>query len=175
MKVDDKYYRLKSERLNCRKLTLDDASEWQHFFENNDRLKYLGIPDLTLPHHKLAEDWITLQLERYIQNGLGHLAVIHNDKLIGLSGIIPREIEIGEVYEIGFSFLPEYWGQGFATEMAKLLKNFAFNTLNVSAVYSIIHKENLPSMAVARKNGMKPILETRFMGMPVYLFQANKL
>lgn len=165
------YFNHESERLNFRKLTEDDITSWLDFFENNDRLHFLGM-DTSRSYLDLAAEWIQKQLERYTENGLGHLAVIKKSTgdLIGFSGIIERDLEQGRFYEIGYSFKPAYWGNGFATEASQHLNKIG-RTLNIADKFvSIIHAENLPSMNVARKNGMVPLFESNYMKMPVIVY-----
>jgi len=68
------YFNQQSERLKYRKLTEEDIPTWIEFFIDNDRLQYLGM-DLQKSKETLAEEWIKAQLNRYENQGLGHLAV----------------------------------------------------------------------------------------------------
>jgi ribosomal-protein-alanine N-acetyltransferase len=66
--------------------------------------------------------------------------------------------------------LPKYWGKGYATELAVGMKRYGLAN-NVSDKFiSIIHKENVASMNVARKNGMTNLYETKYYEMPVFVF-----
>ena len=57
--------------------------------------------------------------------------------------------------EIGFRFFKDYQGQGYATESAGAIKEFAFNELGAKKVKSRCYKENLPSKKLIERLGLK--------------------
>lgn len=106
-----------------------------------------------------VDDWISRQIVRYSEYGYGLLAVIRkeDDALIGQCGLSWQDTPDGKVSEIGYLFNRRYWHNGYAIEAADAVKWFAFETLSLSSVCSIIRDNNIPSIKVALKNGMKPI------------------
>lgn len=44
---------------------------------------------------------------------------------------------------------------GYATEAARLFRDYAFEKAGATSVISIIHPENVPSQKVALRNGMQ--------------------
>lgn len=169
------YFNQKSERVRFRPLTKEDADSWVEFFINNDRLQYLGI-DLSKPKEVLAEGWVNAQLKRYQTQGLGHLAVELKQcsTFIGMAGVLPRVLNGKEEYEIAYSLKPAYWGQGFATEMAKTMKEFALKHIQADRFISIIDRANFQSANVAKKNGMQILEKTQYLGMKVDVFGIKK-
>lgn len=170
------YFNLESERLRFRKLTEKDIPSWIAFFVNNNRLQFLGI-DLQKSKETLAEEWIKAQLSRYEKQGLGHLAVElkENDCFIGMGGILPRELHDKKEYEIAYSIKPNYWGNGYATEIARTMKTFGFKEIDTNRFISIIDIANIESANVAHKNGMKVLFNTEYLGMNVDVFGIEKL
>ncbi len=57
-------------------------------------------------------------------------------------------------WEIGYVLLPEFQGNGYCLESAKLLISFAFNELNAHKVIGMCHCDNLRSASVMQKAGM---------------------
>lgn len=58
--------------------------------------------------------------------------------------------------EIGYSFRSDVWGQGYATEAAREMRDFAFATLNMHRVFAAdIIAENTASVRIAQKLGMR--------------------
>ena len=165
------YFNQESERLTYRKLTKNDIESWKDFFEENDRLQYLGI-DLSKTKDELAEGWINKQLERYETQGLGHLAVIEKDsgEFIGMGGILPRELDEKEVFEIAYSLKPKFWRKGYGTEIAKQMKIFGNENRIAKQFISIIDKNNLESINVAKKNKMEILYEMEYLGMNVFIY-----
>ena len=68
-----------------------------------------------------------------------------------------RKLNGEQVLEIGYLFRRAYWHQGYATEAARALKQYAFDTLGAQRVYSIIRDTNIASQKVAMRNGMLPV------------------
>jgi len=166
------YFNQETKRLLLRKLTHDDIPTWTEFFINNDRLKFLGI-DVTKEPKTLATEWIQSQLKRYENQGLGFLALIENDtnEFIGLAGIVPREINEKTEYEIAYSIKKEFWGNGYATEVATHLKKFGLENKIATRFVSIIDKENKDSINVAQKNNMTVLFDIEnYLGMNVSVF-----
>lgn len=165
------YFNQESERLKYRQLTEKDISSWTEFFVNNDRLHFFGF-DLSKPVQELAKDWIHLQIERYKDDNVGHLAVIRkpDNAFIGMTGLLKREIDGEVIYEVAYSLKPNYWGNGYATEMAKTMKRYGVDNMGLNKLISIIHIDNEPSMKVARKNGMQALRVSEFKNLPVIIF-----
>ncbi len=170
------YFNQQSERIQFRKLTMKDVESWSEFFYNNDRLEFLGIPDLTKDKTEIATEWISMQLDKYEKHGLGHLALIEKStqEFIGMAGIHPRVVLEKDVFEIAYSLKPKYWGKGFASEAAQQLKKFGLETKMSDSFISIIHIENRDSIKVAKRNEMEIINEINYLGMEVFVFGNKK-
>lgn len=165
------YFNIETKRLRFRKVSELDIAPWTAFFKDNPNLEYLGL-DLHLSAEELSKQWIDRQLSRYLETGLGMLAVVpkKDDVLLGMAGIIKKEIGGKIYYEIAYSIMPNQWGKGYATECAIRFKSFAQNNTEIKQVISIIHKENISSICVAKKNGMTVLREDIIYDMPVKIF-----
>ena len=123
-----------------------------------------------------AQAWLDKQLGNYAQFGYGLWAVISKEsgELIGQCGLTPQQVRDQTVLEIGYLFRRDCWHQGHATEAARAVKQYAFDQLKASGVYSIIRDNNLASMNVAIRNGMQVLdrIEKHYYGMtmPHYVF-----
>lgn len=132
--------------------------------DENDLLS-LGVvlkdPEVMYAYeHAFSDDevrqWLDRQLERYVRYGFGLWAVILKETgtFIGQCGITMQDTPDGSVPEIGYLFAKRYWHCGYASEAAQACKKYAFETLGFTEIYSIIRDSNLPSQAVAKRNGM---------------------
>lgn len=127
-----------------------------------------------------VDTWLNNQLRRYKKDGFGLWAVVlkDTDELIGQCGLTVQNIGEKEVVEIGYLFNKAYWHNGYATESAIACKNYAFNTLDIDEVYSIIRDNNMPSINVAKHNGMslkgEMVKHYYGMNMPHLIFSVNK-
>lgn len=169
------YFSQISDRLIFRKLTPEDIPNWLEFFENNPGIQFLGM-DLTKTPLELATGWITAQFDRYENQGLGHLAIELKEtgEFIGMAGIIPRELNEINYFEIAYSFKPRFWGKGYASEAAQQLKKFGRESGLSEHYISIIDLDNFPSQKVARKNNMEILFKTDYLGMEVFIFGTSK-
>lgn len=164
------YFNQESERLTYRRITEEDIESWTEFFVDNDMIHFVGL-DPTRPHRELAEFSIKKQIDRY-PTGVGMLALIEKSSgdFIGMCGIIPRKFESGDAFEIGYSIKPKHWGKGYASESSQQIKTFGLKNKIANNFISIIDKNNVKSINVAKKNGMELLREDTFEGMEVYIY-----
>ena len=149
---------------------MEDIPAWKPFFENASYLHYL-MANPPADSLQFATEWIYRQLGRYKENGFGHLGVcLHSGEFIGMSGLIPRYYTNGWHIELGYSFLPKYWGQGYAAEACAALLAFAKQQNHGLEVMSMIHPDNEASIKLALKNGMKHTEMLFYQDMDVKLF-----
>jgi ribosomal-protein-alanine N-acetyltransferase len=114
--------------------------------------------------HQMAE-WLQRNLDHQAVWGYGLYAVIlkTNGYLIGDCGLEVMDVEGTQVAELGYDFRSQYWNQGFATEAALAVRDYAFNTLGLPQLISLIRVGNVASQRVAEKIGMERISEfTRY-------------
>ncbi len=146
---------LQTERLFLRKLTADDLPALRRILQDKE-VMYAYEHAFT---EEEVREWLARQFERYEEYGFGLWAVCRKEtgQMIGQCGITMQDWEGKLVPEVGYLFEKAYWHRGFATEAAIACKEYAFHKLGFSQVYSIIRDNNLPSQAVAKRNGMKPV------------------
>jgi RimJ/RimL family protein N-acetyltransferase len=72
--------------------------------------------------------------------------------LIGVGSVRERSEQPSTAF-IGYSILPAFWGQGFATELAGLLVEFAAATLGAQEVRATTRDDNPASARVLEKIG----------------------
>ncbi len=57
--------------------------------------------------------------------------------------------------EIGYFLHPGYWGQGYATEVARILLHFGYTTLSLHRIIATCDPRNTASARVLEKVGMR--------------------
>ena len=75
-------------------------------------------------------------------------------RLVGDVGLSPADGEPG-VIKVGYTMAPAVQGRGYATEAVGALVAYAFGTLEADVVRAYASAENIPSLRVAEKVGMK--------------------
>ncbi len=144
-----------TERLKFRLLESKDFDAWLDLFKAKNIAKYLDL-DPKLSESELCKIWFDKVFHRY-ENDLGGMNVLIDKKtnlIVGQCGLLVQTIENIERLEVGYSILPKFWNQGFASESAKKCKNYAFKNEFANSLISMIHVDNLSSEKVALKNGM---------------------
>jgi RimJ/RimL family protein N-acetyltransferase len=166
------YYEQASDRLLFRSLTSDDIDLWIPFFNKEDYHRFLG-QDITEPGAERAKVWIERQIQRKNEGSYGQLAVIEKSsgKFIGVGGIIHRELYGKDELEITYSLLPEFWGKGYARELAKNFMDYVQQNVEKDSVISMVHPENEASIKVALANGLKFDCKAKFMKIPVEVYR----
>ncbi|MBD8071576.1 GNAT family N-acetyltransferase [Bacillus sp. PS06] len=144
---------IESERLYLRELKIEDSEELAKVLSDPESMQYYPQPF----NQEKVERWIHWNIENYKKFNHGLWAVILKDgeTFIGDCGITMQEIDGEIVPEIGFHIIKSYWNKGYATEAANACKNYAFDALNYSRIYSYTVIRNIPSQKVAEKIGMK--------------------
>lgn len=82
-------------------------------------------------------------------------AVLNDGSLIG--SYRATLSEDGMEAEIGYSLSPRYWNRGYGTEAAKRLVNYLANELQVREIFATSRPENLASIHVLEKLGMRQV------------------
>lgn len=85
------------------------------------------------------------------------LAVIERKSglLIGSCGFFQQVILGKTEIELGYRLLKGHWGKGLATEACIAMKKHAFQEMGFTRLISIIENENVASIRVAQKTGLK--------------------
>jgi ribosomal-protein-alanine N-acetyltransferase len=95
-------------------------------------------------------------------------------QIIGTGGILDKDIDGSNQYEIIYVLAKSAWGKGFATELASSLKGYAFNELGLKRVTALIDPDNAKSERVATKVGLRYEKDTiRPNGKNMRLFALN--
>jgi RimJ/RimL family protein N-acetyltransferase len=109
---------------------------------------------------RFTEAQITQRLETETQSqarfGVSYwpLFLLESQEFVGCCGVRPYQPD-ERVYELGFHLRSPYWGKGLATEAANAVIQYAFNTLNASALFAGHHPENLASAKALMKLGFR--------------------
>ena len=103
--------------------------------------------------------WLNRQYTRYHKEGYGYFAVILKDtgRLIGQAGLMNQDIDGASGVEIGYIFDDTAWGKGYAIEAARTCVGLAFDRFGIDKLYATIRPENIASVEVAEKLGMRRI------------------
>ena len=171
--------RLESARLVLRRIAPDDPPFFTRLHALPEVAGHLypgGRP--RSPEETAA--WLQYTLASYEQLALGYLAVLRKQDgaLIGRCGLMDLVVESAAPEhgirrgwfgreqaaagvaltfetELGYTLDPSVWGQGFATEAARCVRDYARDVLRLSYTISAILPQNARSRRVAERSGAR--------------------
>jgi ribosomal-protein-alanine N-acetyltransferase len=91
----------------------------------------------------------------YAKNGFGLWLVTLADsgEPAGICGLLRRDV-LPDV-DIGYAFLPEFTGRGYAFESARAVLEFGRNTLGFRRIVAVVDQDNAPSIRLLEKLGFR--------------------
>jgi RimJ/RimL family protein N-acetyltransferase len=144
---------LETPRLTLRRLEFDDAAfvvallNEPSFIENiGDR----GVRSTEDAHRYLREGPMAMY-ERF-GFGLWHTARKSDGVAVGMCGLLRRD-NLPDV-DVGYAFLPEYWGLGFAHESAAAVLRLGAAKFGLKRAIGVVSAGNAASIRVLEKLGM---------------------
>lgn len=145
---------VETERLLLREITADDAGFVLRLVNEPAFLRYIGdrgVRTLDDARRYIAEGPVA----GYARDGYGLMRVVRkaDGASVGMCGVLRRE-SLPEP-DIGFSFFPEYWSQGYALESARAVMSHARGTLGLGRILAITTRDNEPSMRLLGKLGFR--------------------
>ena len=147
-------FRLITERLFLRQFQTTDREPMYRIFCDPDVLRFSdGVKT-----KEWVQAWLETCLERYQTWGFGPYAVVRqgNQDVIGYCGLFFfPDLDGKAETEIGYRLARSTWGQGYATEAACAVRDYAFTTLGMKRLIAMIDPSNLASIREAEKIGMK--------------------
>jgi len=143
-----------TERLTLRHFHISDLEPMLQVFGDPDVMHFGDGVQST----EWVQAWLRSCLERdYHTWGFGPYAVVknQNQSVLGYCGLFFfPDINGQPEVEIGYRLRHSAWGQGFATEAARAVRDYAFHSLGMKRLIAIIDPANVASIRVAEKIGM---------------------
>ena len=147
-------FKLTTERLFLRHFRPQDDEAMYRIFCDPEVMRFSdGVKD-----KEWVQAWLDQCHERYQNWGFGPYAVVDlsNQDVIGYCGLFFfPELDGQAETEIGYRLARSAWGKGYATEAARAVRDYAFNTLGIKRLIALIDPSNFSSVRVAEKIGMK--------------------
>ncbi len=166
---------LKTKRLIIRPVQTDDS---EAIYQHLQAIGWLDGDKTEAEQYDAAihyAKWLSLNhvaLARLYQPPYGDRAIVlrQTDELIGMCGLVPyisdftvfpsfggidkgglAQAEVGLMWAIS----PPYWRQGYGSEAAQALIDYAFNEMKLHRIIATTEHDNIASQAVMRKMGMR--------------------
>ena len=145
---------LATERCVLRPFREDDVPALVELHSDREVIRFLrpdGEPE-TSPRD--AWEYIALHLGHWAMKGYGKWALVDrtSDRLIGRVGFYDAPYEWPGC-ELGWTIMRRLWGQGYATEGARVAMRWGFENIPTDEIVSAIHPDNVRSIKVAERLG----------------------
>ncbi len=156
LRVQQSLPTLRTERLTLRPAVVSDLDAIHAYLSQEEVCRYLL-------HGPLSREEVEAKLVACEKRStLGEkgdfvrLAVVRNEDGAVVGDVILdiTSVEAATV-EIGWVFSPDVVGRGYATEAARALRDYAFETLNAHRVVAHLHPDNTASSRLCERLGMR--------------------
>ena len=142
---------LETEHLILRPMLPSDFDALLLIFTDLEVMATFNHPPFTCEQ---MQGWLQRNLDHQNEFGYGLFSVLlkESGELIGDCGL--EQMEDEGAAELGYDFRSDFWNQGYATEAALAVRDYAFDVLQLPRLISLIRVGNLASKRVAEKVGM---------------------
>ena len=152
--VSSIYMKITTERLVLKEISIDDAPFYVKLFNSEGWLTFIG--DRNIKTEAQAKAYIEKNyLPSYKTHGYGSYTVNLKEtgETIGACGLYKRDNL--DHPDIGFAFLPEFIGKGYGFEAANAVMEFAKTELKLTTILGFTVANNIASVALLKKLGLK--------------------
>lgn len=119
---------------------------------------FLGGPRSILATQQLMDEMLSAKPPHFYWS----IYKLATHEFLGLVSISPHHHK--DELEISYQFLPEWWGQGLATEVIQAVIHFAFEQQLATRLLAETQIANAASCRVLEKVGMFPVMEVERFG-----------
>ncbi|HEY5884220.1 MAG TPA: GNAT family N-acetyltransferase [Pyrinomonadaceae bacterium] len=145
---------LETDRLRLRRLAPADA--WFIFELVNEPSFIQNIGDRNVRNEADAVQYIQNgPMASYERYGFGLYCVELKESAVPIGICGPLKRDTLEHPDIGFAFLPRFWGQGYAIESATAVMKYSREVLGLDEIAAITTPTNEPSIKLLEKLGFK--------------------
>lgn len=144
---------LETERLVLRPLSEADLEALHRI--SNDLLVRRYLWDDEPVSMATIEGIFAQSVREFAEKGLGLFGIRlrGEEKLLGLCGF--RSLENTGEIELAYELSPEWWGRGLATEASRACLHYAFEEVGLERVVAGVEPQNVASIKVIEKLGMR--------------------
>lgn len=119
---------------------------------------YTSRPTGKLEHAQMSFDRYMEYMNKHPELGAFMAFSRISNEFVGLGVLMHLALDPNESrYEVGYRLPTRSWGQGFATEIARTLIHYGFETLNFKEIFGTTNPANSISEKVLMKCGLVKI------------------
>lgn len=161
---------LETERLRMRQFREEDVAASFALDSDPEVMRYIGN-GATRSYEDTAKI-LTSMRHYYVDHpGLGVWAaeLKVGKEFIGWGAL--KHLDNTPEIEVGYRLMRQYWGLGYATEIARALVRHGFDEIGLAEICGITHLENAASGRVLEKAGLAYVQDAFFYGSTVRYYR----
>jgi len=153
---------IRTERLVIRPMRADDA---RALWERRNDPRVSEYQNWTAPYPRADADRIVSEILEEERRRADTPAETLEGEFLWAVALPETDESIGDLYaefswkgrsvEVGYTFHPDHWGNGYAVEAVQSLVEHLFETIGVTRVFATLHPDNRPSAQVLERVGMR--------------------
>lgn len=151
--------RIETERLLLRWFTFDDVEAFHELGSNPLIVRYVGNQPFASRDAARAT-LAAAPLNDYATYGYGRFACVWKETGAVVGSCGPKFLPDMQDVDLGFRFLPRFWGIGLATESSLAVIAYARQQLTLERMVAWVHPDNVASTRVIRKLGFSFVKKT---------------
>jgi ribosomal-protein-alanine N-acetyltransferase len=145
-----------TERLTAERLRPEHLADYVRLFQDVRVMSTLSADGKPLAVEQVAR-WLQLSLDHWDRHHYGFWAIRTKDgnRFVGRAGLKNVDTLNKNEVELAYALLPEFWGQGLATEISTAILELAFKDIGLTEVVCFTLATNLASQRVMKKVGFQ--------------------
>jgi ribosomal-protein-alanine N-acetyltransferase len=169
---------IESKRLLIREILPGDIDCLLEIYRDDQNMKFIPNSNFNWTRERLKDKY--QKINQDYKNGFGIFAVQikDNGKIIGEAGLF-NSFQDSTHLELGYILNKRFWRKGYGSEIAISLIDYGFITLNLDKITARMFKQNLASIRLSEKCGMKLIQQDHAQKVKEYfeyeIYNSNKL
>ncbi|MCF7797817.1 MAG: GNAT family N-acetyltransferase [Lentisphaeria bacterium] len=163
-----------SRRVNFRELCETDLEKLAEMYADPVTMRFIG--DGTTKSLDYTRQELDRIFDRYAEKGYSVWATEckPSGELIGRSGLLDWMIEDQHHVEVAYLLARPWWRQGLGTEIARAIRDYAFRTLAIDHLISLIYPANIGSIGVAKNNGMSLVKKVTLFDNQALMYRIDR-
>jgi ribosomal-protein-alanine N-acetyltransferase len=162
---------LRTGRLLLRPLAAADLDAVLLVFGDARVSRFIG--DGRLWDAAAAMSWLSRAQAHVAAHGFGSLAVVEvaTGRTVGEAGL--ALLEGGPEVEVTYTLAHDAWGKGYATEAARAVLAWGFESVGLQRIVAVVSPENARSRRVIEKLGMRALGSARHYGAELLKYELT--
>ena len=154
---------IETPRLKLRPFSFEDLAPLKEILKDPEVMQFSFKGMFT---DEQIEKLFQKTLENQEKYGFGALAIIHKrkKKWLGFCMLWREKEGDREVLDLGYRLFKKYWGKGYGAEAVGACCDYLRKLFPNEEIHVYISPENIPSIQVAEKSGMKRLGEVTYRG-----------